>query len=96
MWADALLNSSVVPKLLDTYTNAGEGGNQQDHDSHEDGLTMGSSRRIEQQQLQPDAQPFRRRPGYVQNMGADEETPLLEGALWGTDEHGEDQEKIVK
>jgi len=75
IWVDKLLDSALVPRLLNAYADC----NTIPEDGDDDvGCGLGASNGGAANPKTP----LRRRPSYVRKM-ADEETPLLDEDTWG-------------
>ncbi|KAJ6262483.1 Metal tolerance protein [Drechslerella dactyloides] len=96
LWVDQLLDSALVPRLLNSYSRIVTIPELEDEGEDDDaGQAGGSGSGSERNGSVGPNSPLRRRPSYVRKMAADEETALLDHAAWGR-EDGDKAEGIVK
>ncbi|KAF3924642.1 hypothetical protein AA313_de0203637 [Arthrobotrys entomopaga] len=94
IWVDKLLDSALVPRLLNSYSKIHTIPEVSDEDVEEE--EVGSS--VNENGVSGPKTPLRRRPSYVRKM-VDEETPLLDDGAWGEGgggAGGDSVESIVK
>src|SRR5436305_14560907 len=95
-WADSLLNSTLVPRLLNSYDSDHQVTPIAERPMFESTSSSASEAGEDEQDgaagqpTRTRRTPLKRTPSYVRRM-VDEETPLLEGLNWG----GEDHSRIV-